>query len=97
MFSRFEVCKINEGIRFVILIWLQKMPSKLYFCGHKSYLPTASHQSNFIAVSPCEIKSWKYYIGHPRYEEHKKTGVQRLMTFLKLRIRLSGISRPESK
>ena len=55
MFSRFEVCKINEGIRFGILIWLQKMPSKLYFCGHKSYLPTASHQSNFIAVSPCEI------------------------------------------
>ncbi len=47
------------------------MPSKLYFCGHKRYLPTASHQSNFIAVSPCEIKSWKYYIGHPKYEEHK--------------------------
>ena len=97
MLNHLDVCKINGGIRFGILIWLQDLPSKLYFCGHKSYLPTTSHRSNFIAVSPCEIKSWKYCIGHLMYEEHKKTRVQRLMTFLKLRIRLSGISRQESK
>lgn len=42
--------KINVKYVSDILSRLQDLPSKLYFCDHKSYLPTATHRSNFIAV-----------------------------------------------
>ena len=46
--------KINAKYIPDILSRLQDLSSKLYFCGHKSYLPTVSHRGVITAVSPCE-------------------------------------------